>query len=591
MRLMISREKRLHLLPPFVIIPAMKLELPLLLAGALVFSSCKDEKPVPAESAPAEKPAAPAAPEARPETPPAAPSSEAAPEAEPAPAESVAEPAAEPASEPVAEPAPAEPAPAETTAPAETPEDPAICSASVPSLESSLPAEPAPAATPMPDTEPDLAPDPAAQTAALAAELDRMLRENDEDFFKVAEMLTKNTGNWISMDGVLAAAAERGEPVSQYWTAKRELDKREKKGSVSLPGPDFAKALKLFRASAERGYLPASIACANLIGGGLGCEPNREEALRYLQDACKKGSARARAIYMMISGRLESGKFDTPEMKFELDRGNYFLEELVADYYAAQQDRAKHVEWLKRASRNGSASAAFRLALIFSAENSDDLSEDPAPYLQLATERHWPEALCLSGKIAAGQGDAARTVDLLAAAAQLGSGEACRILAEICGENGGVGITPELIESLLQRSFELGDVNGMADYAYCRVLAAASPEEAQKWLDLLQEAADASSVSAYKALASLHYNGAPGVEPNLRRSVYFLGEARSLGYVQADAIIAAVTALGCKGTEPDADRAASYLKLAVKQVPMAQQWYDSLVQEKGWSFLRYVIKK
>ena len=565
--------------------PAMKFEIPLLLAGALVLSSCKDEKPAPAAPAPAEETTVPAAPLTQ----------TAEPAAEPAPApEAPAEPAepAEPAPEaPEAAEAPAEPGPAPEEKP-ETPDEPAVCTAAVPDLETPLPAAPAPAAEPMPAEESAPAPAPTSVdlTAALSAELERMLRENDEDFYNVAVLLTKSTGNWISMDGVLAAAAEKGEPVSQYWTAKRELDKRELKGEVSLPGPDFAKALKLLRASASRGYLPACIACANLIGSGIGCEANREEALRYLQEACKKGSARARAIYMMVSGRIDAGKFDTPEMKYELDRGNFYLEELVADYYAAQQNREKCVEWLKRASRSGSASAAFRLAVLYSSEESGDLSEDPAPYLKLATERHWPEALCMSGKVAAGQGDAVRTVDLLAAAAQLGSGDACRVLAEICGESGGTGITPELITGLMQRSFELGDLNGTAGYAYCRVLASSSPEEAAKWLALLKQSADSMSVSAYKALASLNFNGAPGVAPDMRRAVYYLGEARSLGYVQADALIAALAALGCEGTPPDASRAEAYLKIAVDSLPISQQWYDQLLKEKGWTFLRYAKK-
>ena len=551
----------------------MKFEIPLLLAGALVLSSCKDEKPAPAAPAPAEEPAAPAAPVTQ----------AAEPAAEPAPApEAPAEPA----------PAPESPAEPEPAAPSEAPEEPAICTAVVPDLETPLPAAPAPAAEPLPAeaSAPAPAPTSADLTAALSAELERMLRENDEDFYNVAVLLTKSTGNWISMDGVLAAAAEKGEPVSQYWTAKRELDKRELKGDISLPGPDFAKALKLLRASASRGYLPACVACANLIGSGIGCEANREEALRFLQEACKKGSARARAVYMMVSGRIEAGKFDTPEMKYELDRGNFYLEELVADYYAAQQDREKCVEWLKRASRNGSASAAFRLAVLYSAEENGDLSEDPAPYLKLATERHWPEALCMSGKVAAGQGDAVRTVDLLSAAAQLGSGDACRVLAEICGESGGTGITPELITGLMQRSFELGDLNGTAGYAYCRVLSSESPEEAAKWLALLEQSADSMSVSAYKALASLRFNGAPGVAPDMRRAVYYLGEARSLGYVQADALIAALAALGCEGTPPDPSRAEAYLKMAVEALPISQQWYDQLIQEKGWIFLRYAKK-
>lgn len=559
----------------------MKFEIPLLLAGALVLSSCKDEKPAPAAPAPAEEPAAPAAPVTQ--------AAEPAAESAPAP-EAPAEPAPEASG--TAE-TPAEPAPApEPAAPSEAPAESAICTAEVPDLETPLPAAPAPAAEPLPAEEsaPAPAPTSADLTAALSAELDRMLRENDEDFYNVAVLLTKSTGNWISMDGVLAAAAEKGEPVSQYWTAKRELDKRELKGDVSLPGPDFAKALKLLRASASRGYLPACVACANLIGSGIGCEANREEALRFLQEACKKGSARARAVYMMVSGRIEAGKFDTPEMKYELDRGNFYLEELVADYYAEQQDREKCVEWLKRASRNGSASAAFRLAVLYSAEESGDLSEDPAPYLKLATERHWPEALCMSGKVAAGQGDAVRTVDLLSAAAQLGSGDACRVLAEICGESGGTGITPELITGLMQRSFELGDLNGTAGYAYCRVLSSESPEEAAKWLALLEQSADSMSVSAYKALASLRFNGAPGVAPDMRRAVYYLGEARSLGYVQADALIAALAALGCEGTPPDPSRAEAYLKMAVEALPISQQWYDQLIQEKGWIFLRYAKK-
>lgn len=559
----------------------MKFEIPLLLAGALVLSSCKDEKPAPAAPAPAEEPAAPAAPVTQ--------AAEPAAESAPAP-EAPAEPAPEASG--TAE-TPAEPAPApEPAAPSEAPAESAICTAEVPDLETPLPAAPAPAAEPLPAEEsaPAPAPTSADLTAALSAELDRMLRENDEDFYNVAVLLTKSTGNWISMDGVLAAAAEKGEPVSQYWTAKRELDKRELKGDISLPGPDFAKALKLLRASASRGYLPACVACANLIGSGIGCEANREEALRFLQEACKKGSARARAVYMMVSGRIEAGKFDTPEMKYELDRGNFYLEELVADYYAAQQDREKCVEWLKRASRNGSASAAFRLAVLYSAEESGDLSEDPAPYLKLATERHWPEALCMSGKVAAGQGDAVRTVDLLSAAAQLGSGDACRVLAEICGESGGTGITPELITGLMQRSFELGDLNGTAGYAYCRVLSSESPEEAAKWLALLEQSADSMSVSAYKALASLRFNGAPGMAPDMRRAVYYLGEARSLGYVQADALIAALAALGCEGTPPDPSRAEAYLKMAVEALPISQQWYDQLIQDKGWIFLRYAKK-
>jgi len=349
-----------------------------------------------------------------------------------------------------------------------------------------------------------------------------------------------------------------------------------------LTSPDAMRARELMKAAAEAGYVPAQVEMARYAGSGVGAAASESEGLRYLMQACRSGSSRARAAYLLLSGRLNTGKFDAPEIASELGKNNYHLEEVIASLYG---DSPEALEWLEKASAHGSPSAAFMLG-------QSKLQSDEAAalaLLKLSAERHLPEALATHGVIQMSQQQGKEGLQNLQLAFMLGYTPAASTLAAQFIRQAET-YSPERVFELYRLGDALQDARSSVAYAYCLVTGRGCSAAPEKGVEMLRQLADDGSPYANVALADLYFNGC-GVESNMMKAVNYLGEADAAGVPNAYVLMAALTQLGNAAAAPDSRRAELYLKMAAERGEQnPRQLFDAMIQQKEWHFLPPVRK-
>ncbi len=448
-------------------------------------------------------------------------------------------------------------------------------------------ADPAPAA---------VSPSEASLAVRLRALLDEMEASQSQDFYEAARLVLAENGDPAAFYSLMEEASRAGSAAATVWLAPVELNRLavcERLVPAHQPEALKARAAEMrarVRAAADKGYHPAYIYAANMMGKGLGGPVDEAAAQRYLVAGSKAGCAEARAGYLLFSGRLQKSGIKDPAVAAELSRNNYYLEELIA---RGCGDTAEGVKWLRLACEHGSALAPYLLTQSSAAALAEKESME---MLQLAADRHQPDAMDFLGnlklrarELSARSGialeeDVAGGVELLRLAATLGQPEAAQSLATAMAQ--GVLGTPSVQQvcSLYRMAAEQGDALGMAGYGYCLMAGRGCAADAETGLALLQRAIEAGAQWGNQALASVYFNG-DGVKPDLRRAVNALGEDAALGSVHAYAIMAALTALGNEGAAPDSFRARVYLEMARDEDPEAQAVYDAIIAQKGWRFL------
>ena len=433
---------------------------------------------------------------------------------------------------------------------------------------------------------------PAAKTPAVSqsvetavnAALQDMVKKNSEDFYDVAARVYDNGGNITSFAALMTAAANKGNPAAQLWQA------RYLKMFVATEPAVVDKARKLLEKAAASGYVPAMVEYAGLVYSSTEAESERKKALNALMQACRKGSSKGRALYLMVSGRMQSSDFSSPEIVSELKKKNYYLEEMIA---AAQSDETSFSIWMERASEHGSAFAAFTLCQFADPAKADE-------YLKLAVERHLPAALGHMGLGIVRQ-EAARMeqydakvaaegLRMLNLSAMLGTPAAFSSLASLYAEGYGENVSRELICELFRLSHRCGDPNGSAGLGYCMVLGAGCKQDAAAGLALMEEARDKGAQWVNQALASIYFNG-DGVPADMNKAISALTDDYVNGSRHAYAIMAAITALGNASAKADERRARMFLQMAVSNGDsQAPEFYDMIVKEGKWRFLEELTK-
>lgn len=435
--------------------------------------------------------------------------------------------------------------------------------------------QPAPAAA---EQQAD-APLPPAVTEALAA----MVRENHDDFYAVAGAVLDN-GGLSKLQPYMEQAAAEGSPAAQLWLARLALDKLTAAKADMVNAPTAKEARELVKQAADKGYQPAIIEMSRLAGSGIGAPADEKEGLRLLMEACKAGNARARAAYLLVTGRLDGGKLDAPEIVSELKKNNFYLEEIVA---SLQNDEAEALKWMKRAAEHGSPRAAYTLFNVGNGLVNDTEARD---YLQLAVSRHLPDAVATLGVLqTVGDGtvcpiDTVAGLRRLEESVALGYTPAAVTLASVY-QTEPQKYSAETVFSLYKNATELGELRAAVGYGYCLVTGRGCTADVPQGLELLNKLADAGMPYARIALADIYFNGT-GVEPNLRRAVDELGAAAGEGLPGTYSLMAALTAMGNAAAPADERRAAVYLKMAEEQGDSeAKAAYESVLTDKAWHFL------
>lgn len=385
--------------------------------------------------------------------------------------------------------------------------------------------------------------------------LDAMARTQDEDFCAVASYVLEQTGDELAFHSRMKEMAAREHPVAMFWLA-RSL----RSGESPYQDEQVASLFReLILKAAAKDYLPAMVQAAQALYYGGETEEDRHTGMEMMVRACKMGSAKARACYLVMSGILvdKDSDLSTPEIATELKHHNFYVEEIVAE--AHWGDR----EWLRIAGEHGSAWAAYELAMRGHLRDKESVS-----YLRMAAERHLQEAmttlgclLCL-GPLPSGAGlhsptslpekalpsQATKTGDtenrgegtdttppliitpgpetraeglqLLRKAASMGDERAAAFLA-LAYASGMMGeMCPERIAALFRYAHERELPYGTAGWGYCLVVGKGTGQDVQQGLALLRQTAAQGVTWVYLALSHLYKEGI-GVEKNAAKAAEY----------------------------------------------------------------------
>lgn len=413
--------------------------------------------------------------------------------------------------------------------------------------------------------------------AAFASALSAVQKSQSEDLYSVAEVVLQSGGTEADFYRLMKQMGEAGNPVAQKWLAQFILQSVTGGLHDLVTAPEASRARELMKASADAGYLPALVEMARFVGSGVGAPASETEGMKYLMKASASGSGRARAAYLLLTGRLENGKFDAPEVESELKKNNFHLEEVIASLYG---DSPEAVAWLEKASAHGSPTAPFLLG-----QNKVDSDEAASlALLQLSAERHLPESLATLGVLQLNGEEAESGLRNLQLAFMLGYTPAATTLAAQYLNRPDI-YSAEHVFNIYHLGAELHDDRSSVAHAYCLVTGRGCTPSPEQGIATLRELAYAGSPYANIALADLYFNGC-GVEPDMMKAINYLGEADAAGVPNAYVLMAVLTQLGNAAAKPDARRAELYLKMAEERGEIgARSIFDALVAEKSWHFL------
>ncbi len=421
--------------------------------------------------------------------------------------------------------------------------------------------------------------------------LDTIEKADSDDFFEAARIVVEKTGDPTLMLPLMEDAAAKGSAAAASWLALSRLQGLYSEGADMSRDARAKELRKLIFDAAARDYHPAMVQASRLAGMGIGGEADEKLALRYLMNASRQNSSQARAAYLLMSGRLAKGDWSAPEIASELKKENFYLEELIAQCY---QDTPEGVAWMRRASNHGSATAPFLLTQSHSAGLGQ---EEAMSFLELAAERHQPEAMAMLGmlELHAEQAQASTGVQVKKDAEQglrrlliscaLGSPTAAHTLALAYAMQQAGPVPVDFICRLFKQAAEHGEAEGMAGYGYCLLCGRGCPQDAARGEQMLLRASEKGVLWAKQALASAYFNGF-GVKPDMQAALDALTEDAAVGSLHAYTIMAAIVALGNEGCPPNARRAAVYLDMARRKgEPEAEALYDSIIKAGGWKFM------
>jgi TPR repeat protein len=138
----------------------------------------------------------------------------------------------------------------------------------------------------------------------------------------VTAVLDATGGDEQAFWKLMQEASDAGHPVALTWTAGQGIRQLSALGINPESAPEAVKLCAAVEKAASSGYVPAQVEMAHLLGSGVGTAPDEKKAMEYLMQACKAGSSRARAAYLLLSGRMEKGGTKDTAVAAELKKNN-----------------------------------------------------------------------------------------------------------------------------------------------------------------------------------------------------------------------------------------------------------------------------
>ena len=408
----------------------------------------------------------------------------------------------------------------------------------------------------------------------------------------VTAVMDATGGDEQSFWKFMQEAADAGHPVALTWAAGQGLRQLAVQGAALESSPEAVNLRSSVERAAAGGYVPAMVEMAHLLGSGVGAAPDEKAAMDYLMKACKANDSRARAAYLLLSGRLEKGGADDAAVAAELKKNNYYVEEFLSAV-EARRNGEKSREWLASAAAHGSAYAAGMLARYYLMQGKDALGLD---FLKLAVEREHPDSLAMmatlllpNAELSPGmqsliKPDEAEAVRLFRRAALLDYTPA---LIPLAGEYNKQPETysKERVFELYRRSADMGEARGGVAYAYCLAVGRGCQPDAGRGVRILKQLVDAGVSYANLPLAELYFNGT-GVEADMSLAIRALTSAAADGLPGCYTLMAALVQMGNASKAPDAMRAEVYLRMAEERgEPAPRATFDALMQAGCWKFI------
>lgn len=429
--------------------------------------------------------------------------------------------------------------------------------------------------------------------AVFQAALDEVKEKQSENLGPVVAAVLEATGGdeqayWRMMH----RAADAGHPVALTWQAGQTLQQLQAQGLDPETAPQAVKLRAAMEQAAASGYIPAVLEMAHWCGSGVGAPADEKKGMEYLMQACKANSPRARAAYLLLSGRLEKEGAPAPAVEAELKRQNYYVEEFLSAL-AARDDEARSQEWVLQAASHGSPGAAGLLAMYYLQQGKDALGYD---FLKQAAERDHAESLAhLAAMTLPGaelpEGlkplvvqDTAAAIRLFQRAVLLGYTPA---LVPLAGEyhKQPEKYPAERVCELYRRAADAGDPRGGVAYAYCLATGRGCAADAGRGVQELRQLVDAGVAFANLALADLYFNGS-GVQADMPRALSHLSAAAASGVPRAYTLMAVLAQLGNASKASEPARARMYLRMAEERGESdAQTAFDEMVKLGGWKFI------
>lgn len=423
---------------------------------------------------------------------------------------------------------------------------------------------------------------------AFNAALDAVLQSQSESLGPVISAVLDSTGgDERAYYRLMQEAADAGHPVALSWLG----------GQIRRQGASQADAAARIKAAveqaADKGYVPALIQMADLAYAASGGAADEKQGLHYLMKACKAGSPRARALYLLLTNRLEKEGASSPAVQAELQKKNFYVEEYLAAI-SATRDEAASKEWMHAAAAHGSPGAACSLGLYYL--RTEGQEKRGLELLQKAAELYHPEAMCYLASMLVPDAelpdaladlvapDAGRAVRLFQRAALSGYVPA---LLPLAGEyrKQPAAYSAERVFALYRLAADAGDPRGGVAYAYCLASGRGCTAEPERGAAILNRLVDAGVPFANMALADLYFNGT-GVPADMTRAVAALTAAAAEGVPQCYTLMAALAQIGNASKAPDPARARLYLRLAQERGEVdSQQAFDILVNTGTWKFI------
>lgn len=391
---------------------------------------------------------------------------------------------------------------------------------------------------------------------------------------------------------LMREAADARHPVALSWTAGQLLRQLHAQGGDLVNSAEAKRLRAMLEQAASAGYIPAVVEMAHICGSGVGAAADEAEGMKHLMQACKAGSPRARAAYLLLSGRLEKEGASGAAVAAELKKNNYHVEEFLSGL-TAKTNETQSLEWMTKAASHGSPRAAYRLGMYYLQQGKEALGHD---FLKQAAAQNSPEALAqLAALTLPGveltpalqsiiKPDTETAIRLFQRSVLLGYTPALIPLAGEYYKQPGK-YSAERVFELYRLSADAGDPRGGVAYAHCLVTGRGCQADTERGIRILNQLVDAGVPFANMSLADLYFNGT-GVQPDMRKALSSLSAAASAGVPQCYTLMAVLAQLGNAAKASDPARASLYLRMAEERGEIAsRETFDAMVKAGSWKFI------